>query len=78
MGRFRNEVLSEDITWNTRYNITENDRYSELSTSWTLVSLYFNKRNYGIILNYDEIDAAHRDMWLSDFTIKHSVVLNGI
>ena len=77
MGRFSNQVLSEDDTWNSRYNIPEKDRYSELSTSWTLVSIIFNVKNYGIKLIYDEIDAAHRDMSLNDFTIKPSVILNG-
>ena len=77
MGRFRNQVSSEDDTWNSRFNIPEKDRYSELSTSWTLVSLIFNVKNYGIKLIYGEIDATHRDMSLSNFTIKPSVILNG-
>ena len=33
MGRFRNHFLLEDNTWNTRYNIPKNDRYSDSSTN---------------------------------------------
>ena len=32
MGRFRIQVLLEDNTWSTRYNIPKNDRYSNSST----------------------------------------------
>ena len=39
MSRFRSQFLLEDNTWSTRYNIPKNDRYSDTSTDWTLVSL---------------------------------------
>ena len=39
MGRFRIQLLLEDNTWSTRYNIPKNDRYSNSSTQWTLVNL---------------------------------------
>ena len=32
MGRFRIQLLLEDNTWSTRYNIPKNDRYSDTST----------------------------------------------
>ena len=32
MGRFRIQLLLEDNTWSTRYNIPENYRYSNSST----------------------------------------------
>ena len=73
MGRFRIQLLLEDNTWSTRYNIPKNDRYSDASTDWTLVSLNFNVGNYGIKLIYDEIDTAHADMCFSNITITHSV-----
>ena len=41
MGRFRIQLLLEDSTWSTRYKIPKNDRYSETSTEWTLVSSNF-------------------------------------
>ena len=48
MGRFRIQLLLEDKTWSTRYNIPKNDRYSNISTDWTLVSLVFTIEKYGI------------------------------
>ena len=61
MGRFRIELLLEDNTWSTRYNIPKNDRYSDTSTDWTLVILNFTIENYGIRLVYDQIDTPHAD-----------------
>ena len=34
MGRFRIQLLLEDNTWSTRYNIPKNDRHSNSSTQW--------------------------------------------
>ena len=73
MGRFRIELLLEDNTWSTRYNIPKNDRYSNTSTDWTLVNLIFTVENYGIRLVYDQIDTPHADMCFSNITITHSV-----
>ena len=73
MGRFRIQLLLEDNTWSTRYNIPKNDRYSDTSTDWTLISLNFTVENYGIKLIYDQIDTAHADMCFSNITITHSV-----
>ena len=73
MGRFRIQLLLADNTWSTSYNIPENDRYSDNSTDWTLVSLNFSVENYGIKLIYDEIDTAHADMCFSNITITHSI-----
>ena len=42
MGRFRVQLLLQDNTWSTRYNIPKNDRYSKSSTDWTVVNLNFN------------------------------------
>ena len=62
MGCFRIQLLSEDNTWSTRYNIPKIDRFSDTSTDWMKLSLKFNEKNYGIDLVYDEIDTAHADM----------------
>ena len=45
MGRFRIQLLLEDNTWSTRYNLPKNDRYSDTSTDWTLVNLNFTIEN---------------------------------
>ena len=73
MGRFRIQLLLEDNTWSTRYNIPKNDRYSDSSTQWTLINLNFTIENYGIKLIYDQIDTPHADMSFSNITITHSV-----
>ena len=73
MGRFRIQFLLEDNTWSTRYNIPKNDRFSDTSTEWTLVSFNFTEEIYGIKLIYDEIDSAHADMCFSNITITLSV-----
>ena len=72
-GRFRIQLLLEDNTWSTRYNIPKNDRYSDTSTDWTLVSLNFTEENYGIKLIYDQRDTPHADMCFSNITITYSV-----
>ena len=73
MGSFRVQLLLEDNTWSTRYNIPKNDRYSNSSTQWTLVNLNFTVENYGIRLVYDQIDTPHADMCFSNITITYSV-----
>ena len=73
MGRFRVQLLLEDKTWSTCYNIPKNDRYSDSSSQWTKLSLYFTEENYGIKLNYDEIDTPHADMCFSNITITLSL-----
>ena len=73
MGRFRIQLLLEDNTWSTRYNIPKNDRYSDSPTQWTLVNLNFTVENYGVKLINDQIDTPHADMCFSNLTITHSV-----
>ena len=73
MGRFRIELLLEDNTWSTRYNIAKNDRYSDTPRDWTLVSLNFTEENYGVKLIYDQIVTPHAEMCFSNITITHSV-----
>ena len=73
MGSFRIQVLLEDITWSTRYNIPEKDRSSDTSIQWTKLSLNFSEEIYGIKLIYDEIDTPHADMCFSKNMITHSV-----
>ena len=73
MGCFRLQLILEDNTWSTGYNIPENDRHSDTSTDWTLVNLNFAVENYGIRLIYDQIDTTHADMCFSNIMITHSV-----
>ena len=73
MGRLRIQFLLKDDTWSTRYNLAKNDRYSDSSTDWTLVNLYFTVGNYGIRLNHDQIDTAHSDMSFSNIALTHFV-----
>ena len=73
MGYFRIQLLLEDNTWNSRYNIPKKDRYGDTSTDWTLVSLNFTVENFGIKLIYDQIDTPHADLYFSNITITHFV-----
>ena len=73
MGRCRIQLLLEDNTWSTRYNIPKNGRYSDISTDWTLPSLIFTEENYRFILCYDRIDTPHANMCFSYITITLSV-----
>ena len=73
MGRFGIQLLLEDNTKSTRYKIFKNDRFSDISTELTLVSLNYTIKNFGIRLIYDEIDTPHADMCFSNLTITHSV-----
>ena len=72
MGRFRIQLLLEDNTWSTRYSLPKHERYSNLSTDWTLVCLNFTEENYAIKLIYNEIDSAHADMCFSNNTILYT------
>ena len=73
MGRFRIRLLLEDNTWSTQYTIAKKTHYSDNSTDWTLLNLYFFTENYGINLISYQIDTAHADMCFSNITITHSV-----
>ena len=73
MGRFRIQLLLEDNTWSTRFNIPKNDRRSDSSTDWTVVSLNFTEENYGIKIFYDQIYTPHGDICFSNIRITHSV-----
>ena len=73
MRRFRIQLLLEDNTRSTRYNIPKNGRYSDTSTDRTLVSLNFTVEKYGINLIYHQIGTLHADMCFSNITITHSV-----
>ena len=73
MSRFRIQIFLEDNIWSTRYYIPENDRYSDTSTDWTLLSLSFCVESYVVELTYDEIDSAHADMCFSNITITLSI-----
>ena len=72
MGCYIIQVLLEDNTWVTRYNIPKNGRCSDISTDWTKISLNFTEENYGIKLIYDQIDTADADMCFCNISITHS------
>ena len=72
-GRFRIQLMLEDKTWGTRYNIIKNVRYSSSSTDLTLVSLYFTVEIYDNKLTFDQVDTPHADMCFSYITVTHSI-----
>ena len=74
MGRFGIQVLLEDKTWSSRYNIPKNDRYSNSPTQWTKLSLNFAVESYGNKLIYLEVDSAYADMCFTNIAITHSVL----
>ena len=47
MGRFGVQLLLEDNTSSTRYNISKNDRFSDSSTEWTKIGLNFTGKKHG-------------------------------
>ena len=73
MGRLRIQLLLEDNTWKTRYNIAKIDRYSDSSTDWTKLSLSFTEEIFGVKIIYDQTDSAHADMNFSKITKTDSV-----
>ena len=72
MGQFRNQVLSKDNVWLTKFIIPKNQQYSNAATDWTILSLNITEQNYGVIFVYDQNDSAHADMCFSNITITHS------
>ena len=73
MDRFRIQLLLEDNTWSTRYDLPKNGRYSNSPTDWTLVNLNFTEDKYGVRISFDQIDKPHADMRFSNSTLTHSV-----
>ena len=53
IGRLRIQLLLGDKPWSTRFFIPKNDRYSTSLAQWTLGSLNYELKNYGIKLIYD-------------------------
>ena len=62
MGRFRIQLLLEDNSWCTIYNLFENSQYSNGSTVWQLFDLDITQEHYGYKFIYDQIPTAHSDM----------------
>ena len=73
VDKFRIQILLENNKRSTHFNIPKKDRYSDISTDWTLVSLSFTEEIFGIKLFYDEIDTSHAEMCFSNITITHSI-----
>ena len=68
MDRFQIQLFLADNTWSMMYKKRKNDRYSDSSIQWTLVSLNFTVKNYGIKLIYDQIGTSHVVMSFSNIT----------
>ena len=73
MGRFRKQLLLSDNTRSTRHKIHKNDRHSDTSAQWHLISLKFTEKIFGVKLVYDLIDTFHADMCFSKNAATHSV-----
>ena len=73
MGRFRIQLLLEDNSWSTIYNINKNSHDSNGSTVWPLFDLGITPENYGVKFIYDQIPTAHSDMSFSNTILPHSV-----
>ena len=73
MGRFKIQLLIEDNTWSTRYNIPKQNRYSDSSTDWTLVSLDFTVKKYDFKFFYNQTDTLLAGMCFSNIKIFLSV-----
>ena len=63
MGRFRIQLLLEDNTWSTIYNINKNSQYSNGSTVWHLFDVDITQENYGVKFLYDQIPSPHADVF---------------
>ena len=66
MGTFILQLLLEDNTWSTRYNIPKKDGYNNSSTQSLKLRLNFTVEKFGIKLLYDQIDTPHADMCFSN------------
>ena len=73
MGRFRIQILLEDDSWSTIYNINKNSQYSNGSTVWPLFDLDITQENYGVKYIYDQRPTAHSDMSFSNIILTPSV-----
>ena len=74
MGNFGIKLLVGDKTSSTRNNIPKNNRYSNSSTQWTMVSVISGMEIHEMKLNKDQIDIPHADMCFSSISITHSVL----
>ena len=73
MGRFRIQLLLEDNSWSTKYNIPKNNQCINGSTQWHSLDMDITQKKYGIKFIYDQIPTAHSDMCFSNITITPSV-----
>ena len=73
VGRFQIQLLLENNSWATIYNIPKNKQFSNGSTQWHLFDMDITEENYGIKFVYDQIPTAHSDMFFSNIKLNHSV-----
>ena len=64
MGRFEIQLILEDHTWSTIYNIKKNSQYSNASLVWHLFDFDNTQENYGVKLIFDQTPRAHADMFV--------------
>ena len=73
MGRFRIQLLLEDNTWSTIYNINKNSEFSNGSSVWHLFDVDITQDNYGVKFIYDQTPSPHSDMCFSNIILTNSV-----
>ena len=73
MGRFGIQLLLEDNSWSTIYNVPKNIQFSNGSTQWHLFVMDITHENNGTKFVYDEIPTALTDMCFSNIILTHSV-----
>ena len=71
MGRFRIQLLLEDNSWSTIYNIP--NQFSGGSTQWHLLDMDITQENNSIKFIYDQIPTALSDMCFSNIILTHFV-----
>ena len=76
MGRFRIQLLLEDNSWSTKYNVPKNNHFSRGLTQWNLFDMDITQENHGFISVYDQVPSTHSDMCFSNIILTHSVYQN--
>ena len=74
MRRFRIQLLLNDNTWSTLYDIPKNDRSGNSSKQWTMVNLNFILKKNGKKLICHQLETQHADLRCSNIMITHSVL----
>ena len=73
MGRFRIQIILEDDSRSTIYNVPKIYQFKNRSSQWHLLDMDVTHENYCIKFIYDQIPTAHSDMCFSNIILTHSV-----